>query len=332
MSILAVLLILPLVGLGVLGVHEYRKEGACFSNLDELWMCRRFLRLVEKGEYAKAAELIDFGQSYREILDVLNWELSDYEGEIHTVELDGETWMVSPWLQERWGSDPDWAYVIYNGLDYCLIPLEAWQQITGNPLEPSGDGRTMSVAETSDSEWDEAGLCYYLLETRWGDFMVSDVTWESLFHAGQIQEQRAETMCQSLELFPESIYLEAKPALEAEARESYEFNQTYYGPVGDMTETEFVAYMERRYAEQMERFGRQGIDLKHIRLEQAYYTEQWNIIYSCRLELGEGQEQRISLEFQMTDAGIYLIGGGYQQEDGSAFLNALSPRYQGSVE
>lgn len=67
LSLVAVLLILPVVYAGIMGYHEYVGEGLCFTNLDEVLMCRRFFRLLEEQNYEQAAAMIDFGDSYQSI-------------------------------------------------------------------------------------------------------------------------------------------------------------------------------------------------------------------------------------------------------------------------
>lgn len=59
-SLVAVIMIFPLVGLGILGIHEYKKEGICFSNLQEVTNCIRLVKLLEEEKFEEAAEMLDF--------------------------------------------------------------------------------------------------------------------------------------------------------------------------------------------------------------------------------------------------------------------------------
>ena len=59
-SVLAVLMLLPLVGVGTLAYHETQGEGTAFSNLDDIFRCIKFLRHIENGEFELASEMVDF--------------------------------------------------------------------------------------------------------------------------------------------------------------------------------------------------------------------------------------------------------------------------------
>lgn len=61
-SLVAVLMLLPLLGLGILGYHEAHDDGIAFSNLDDIYRCMQYLKYIENKEFEKAAELVDFYQ------------------------------------------------------------------------------------------------------------------------------------------------------------------------------------------------------------------------------------------------------------------------------
>lgn len=70
-SLVAIFMIIPLIGLGIMGYHEAHDDGIAFSNLDDLYRCMKYLKYIEKKEFEKAAEMVDF---YR--------DGSAYEGDI----------------------------------------------------------------------------------------------------------------------------------------------------------------------------------------------------------------------------------------------------------
>lgn len=61
-SLLAVFMLLPLLGLGIMGYHEAHDDGIAFSNLDDIYRCMQYLKYIENKEFEKAAELVDFYQ------------------------------------------------------------------------------------------------------------------------------------------------------------------------------------------------------------------------------------------------------------------------------
>lgn len=77
LSLVAVIMILPLIYVGIMGYHEYVGEGLCFTNLDEVLMCRRFFRLLEEGNYEQAAAMIDFGSGYQSIKEFLEGRVEE---------------------------------------------------------------------------------------------------------------------------------------------------------------------------------------------------------------------------------------------------------------
>jgi len=48
LSLAAMLLVIPLIYVGVMIYHEYKGEGICFTNLDEILMCGRFFSCWKK--------------------------------------------------------------------------------------------------------------------------------------------------------------------------------------------------------------------------------------------------------------------------------------------
>lgn len=52
--------------------NEIWGEGIAFSNLHDIWLCRRFVRLVDQGEYEKAADMLDFSLGYQSLQKTLS--------------------------------------------------------------------------------------------------------------------------------------------------------------------------------------------------------------------------------------------------------------------
>lgn len=77
MSLLVLPLLLVLAVPGMMIANEVRGEGVCFSNLDDIWYCRKFLKLIADGEYVKAAGMLDFSREYQHVREFLLGELPD---------------------------------------------------------------------------------------------------------------------------------------------------------------------------------------------------------------------------------------------------------------
>lgn len=60
MCVIAMLMIIPISALIVMGVNEKRGEGICFSSVDDIYKCMKFLKYIEDEEFEKAAEMVDY--------------------------------------------------------------------------------------------------------------------------------------------------------------------------------------------------------------------------------------------------------------------------------
>lgn len=77
-SIIAVLMIFPIVGMGILISNEIRKEGVCFSNIQEIAVCREWVKLLEEKKFEEAARMVDYSKDYESIMKSYEY----YQGEI----------------------------------------------------------------------------------------------------------------------------------------------------------------------------------------------------------------------------------------------------------
>lgn len=83
MSLLVIPLLLLLSGPVVMIVNEVRGEGICFSNLDDIWQCHRFWKLMADGKYEKAVEMLDFSDKYVDVRETIAG--NTYDGRIEEV-------------------------------------------------------------------------------------------------------------------------------------------------------------------------------------------------------------------------------------------------------
>lgn len=81
MSLLVLPVLLLLSGPVMMVVSEARGEGICFSNLDDIWQCHRFWKLMSRGEYEKAVEMLDYSDTYVSVRATLAGETHDGQTE-----------------------------------------------------------------------------------------------------------------------------------------------------------------------------------------------------------------------------------------------------------
>jgi len=146
-SIICILLIIPLSGLGFLGYNETRGEGYAFSNMKGLGNVDAYMKSLQKGDYEALLKYYDFEPMYREIVNQQTDDLLYLQSYL-LVEIGGAKYYVNnsrdrsefePYTEA--GSDAEfWAQVIIenaeNGQEN-LIPekvfAEAAQKV-GNSL------------------------------------------------------------------------------------------------------------------------------------------------------------------------------------------------------
>lgn len=71
MSLLVLPLLLVLSVPALMVVNEVRGEGICFSNLDDIWKCHRFWKLMADRKYEKAVEMLDFSDKYVNVRETI---------------------------------------------------------------------------------------------------------------------------------------------------------------------------------------------------------------------------------------------------------------------
>lgn len=73
----------------LLSYNQIRKEGICFSSIGEVHQVMKFVRMVERGEYEEAYEILDIQGSYEELLEEHSPEI---EENIREIEEKGFEW------------------------------------------------------------------------------------------------------------------------------------------------------------------------------------------------------------------------------------------------
>jgi len=75
MSLIFIILLSPVA---YLSINQARGEGVCFTNIDYIYRCNQFLNLIEKENFEKAFEYLEFDSHYRTIYDC-NIEITSEE-------------------------------------------------------------------------------------------------------------------------------------------------------------------------------------------------------------------------------------------------------------
>ena len=294
-SLLAMLLVVPTI---FLSINQKRKEGICFTNLDELWVTGRYLQALEEENFAKAASYMNYETLYEEIQELLLREPKDFQTFFLSITLHGEEWLVSEIYYESFFQDTSeerhiWEKLICDNIEYVVIPMDVWEEtmmIYPNLFQVNADG-----------SYEKNDYCYKAIEFPCGTFMMET-------NNGIFQVMDEADFYSSLQLMPKSLYELGKEKVEAQAMNTYQYIQEKYGDVADMTVEEFEHFMKEYYAKQLQTYVDLGYSIKIVGIDQnnCYFAsgnENWHIGYKIDISYGKNT-YRVTLVFSVGEGTI----------------------------
>lgn len=321
-SVICIVLILPITGVSILTKNEINKESICFSNIDDLYHSRSFLKAIQNKAYVKAFTYLDVKSVYDRLIYgyVFNTKLD----ELYEVIIDGETWYIdnSLYLNEyqtyiNTGDDMMiWDSLInanssHDGM--TAIPKEKMSKELLEQLTASNEG-IIIFDEESYSNNDEK--TYYL----WKDDMGREY-----YFPEQRQKQTEEgTEISDSILFMQSrcIPIRAYDDLIKGKREEEAVIKAYVDYYRDMGFETYKEKSKKYFLENMKRFEEEGYTISSFDLNPYYYynepNREWTITATLKLYqdgiLCEEQSQygnvkqnvRNSLSIDSTNNGIAL--------------------------
>ncbi len=313
-SILLVLILLPILGgVGYLGWNQYQGEGICFTNLDEISKASDFVKLLEKGQYEKAAKCLDYSADYESIQEALSLTWQDNMPNVQQVQLGDSLWMAEPELTQRYLQDPSdqiWLYLIYNGVGRMLIPTEIFRAA----VKEGG----------SEGHWDETiyetgtGYIYASFQTQWGSFMVEQNSWSQIME----HSDDAAMLCYHFAMYPQWLYDQSLPELEDYAKAQWQSTQDWNDPYRDMTLEEYTACRIQEFAQEMRSLEAQGVSIQHEGFEDAYQIDgEWVIRMDVTVSKGNKKIQMI-LDVRMSNEKM-KINGGHHTPDAPYWIDQL---------
>lgn len=237
---------------------------------------------------------MDYEGLYEEILQLLAMESADHKREWISVTIGDEEWLTSDnfyqhYLQYKEDPLQIWSYLTYNHIPQVMIPSDIWDEVTA--LQPD------LLHETADGELYLGDMQYLQIDTQWGSFHI-DAT------SSITDCVTAYDFTTALDLVPLEIYEEAKAKLDTQADEQYEYIQTTYAEVADMTLAEFTEYVQNAYTEDLRSITHLGISFSSARYSDSYLIEdEWNITYKVLVTV-DGRTCPLYLNFRMGNDGL----------------------------
>lgn len=302
-SLIAALLVVPLL---LLSVNQFRGRGVCFTNPDDIVTAWQFLHALETENWERAAAMHDYSGDYESILDALNREISAWGTPFTPCDLAGYDFVARRYL-ELAGHLPqtlgDLYSYLYNRQGTAMVPMALWEQLMA--IDPSA--------------FQQNGWEYWLNEerygkitTQWGEFVVSE---------GRGYDT-AYDYCTYFDLVPTAIYEKARPALEAEAQRLYAETHAAYGYVADMTEAEFLDYMAKSYAADLEEMSEQ-VSFDCTGYQGAYLlweNDGWHIQFGVTLTY-QSKTLDTTMAFGVEDGSVHLVSLSHREQ--ADWLDAL---------
>lgn len=313
-SVLAVLVALPLLAVTVLlTVGQVKGEGICFTNLDDISLATRFVRTVCAGDYEKATQYLDHTVDYASVQEVLSLTPEDYIPEVKEVVIGSESWLVSEDVAQRYLYSVEdalqtWGYLLFNGIDLVLIPVEVWEAYA------SQDPLAMTVKNGIYSL--EDGKRFRQIQTQWGDFLVTEDTWSRL------QLTDMEQWCYALDMMPRTMYFDLLDETEVYAQQQWQSGQDWNAWAKDMTIGEYTACRNRKFVAAMTACADMGITLEYRGIGNIYNIDgEWTVY--VEVTASYGSESRVIALGVHGSGGQVNIGSSYHWDRSTPWMEKL---------
>lgn len=319
-SLMAALLIVPVI---FLSANQIRREGVCFTNIDDIVCAGSYMRALESQDHEKAAAHIDYKKQYNETRALLGMTPEELLPRFIPVTIGQREWMAAEpyyqsYLQDMEDGDLFWDQAVFNSA-FPLIPLDGWEMLKAEMPESFMVDGEDEVALTENF----GEICYGRMETKWGTFMVqqSSEVWQCA---------SAYEFCTVLELVPAEIYEDAAAAFAKVAQEQYDYIQERYGPFTDMSPEEYRESRRDCYIQNLAACAEDGYRFEDPRYEGSEYIYVdglgcWDITYGMDV-LREGESYTVHLAQIVSNGKIIHISLSWSAElpDRSILSDALA--------
>lgn len=326
-SLLAVLLLIPIL---VISFNQIRGVGVCYTNIDEILLAKKFVRYLQSGEYDQAAQMYDFRPSYESILEALEMS-AEAHGPIYVeCKIGDEIWYMNKGLlgEIDLGYDETevWMQLVWNHHYGILVPpaqMEALAAMEPGIVSNDQDGYTVN------------GQNFYPFNTPWGVFLVEDSSIDSFIQS----DRELLDYGSRFTLIPEDMYQDLEEGLLEESQRIWTSTQEMYAPVADMTEDEFCAHMQEKYAAELEE-AFSGVTLKgstytiSYRIDTSGYTTPGDISggWSTGIQtivIQDGSSAPLTIYVHIENGKATDISASYSNDStpGRELIEALFPSF-----
>lgn len=305
LSLIAVLLVVPVLWLSV---NQARGAGVCFTNLDDIWTARRYVRALAEGDFEKTADMMDYAVLYEAVLDVQNIGADQFMENTERVQIGEQVWYMDRVLADEIDREADamdiWSDLILNKQNWgVMLPEEMVREVLTREGIPEGHIADM----------------YSSLDTPWGTYLTSDERYQGYSQSGRENVDYA----LHFSMLPEDMYLDIQDDIEAYAQQMVANNAALYESAWNMTGEEFTTFMREKYIRELEGAFAQGIQITDAKFYNAYRlgSERWTVDLLIGVTK-DGQQQEMHIRPDTGDGLISFVGWSYTQ--GAAWQEMLT--------
>ena len=315
--IVSIVLVVALVPVFIFGgrltINQINQSGLRFTNIDEVLLCRKFIKAIEKHDFDKMYSLMDVTWNLEYLKEDYemcseNKNMRDFE----SVTVDDEQFSVA---KERDYSIDDisfWEDVIYNSRCNVLIPEHIWNTIVGkNVVSEECDWQgveyelfypgTYITTEDEFDVFENPGFLY--METEWGNYytfgeLIYNVdSYSCYMTADAIIDSRndAVMLYRCMDVLPQSITEEAEKQIRTAYAEDAAYIQSTYGHILNMSGEEYTECYKEKYREAIEAFWAKKysiVDISYIDKDQNVIDEKYDDTVVMHIELEDSMGNR----------------------------------------
>lgn len=328
-SLLCVLLIFPLIGAGFMVRNQIEGEGVCFTNLDELYTARAFVKAVQKGNYEKAFSYIDAEGMYEEMTVGQLEGFTDWDARYFEAEIGGETYYVDKevYLNEyaAYLEDKDEArfwesIMIYNSTHSSETPIPEDVFAEAAALFEKDMGVIIVTDETEDEilnanpDYNIYDYYYSAITSEEGD------TYYYLSYGTNMVSEFQNIFSDYSKCLPKAIFEQFK-AGTAEDYARVTACAEYYKDMGLET---YTAMLKEDFFANMQELEDTGVTIKSFSFGNIYSdseTGRWEINIALVCEQDGNRSDTGGIDVHVKGGKLRITGCFYSSSSEEEFLN-----------
>ncbi len=312
-STLALILIVPIVFCSILLSNEIKKEGICYSNIDEIAMARKFVTLLEKSEYGKAAKMLDFSDDYYSILDAKEELGKTWYDDAVIVDKSEDVYAISGYFAEILKRDGNtsilydfsetafWRNVMVIYPTEAFIPERIWNEIVTDYYETQ-EREGIAFVPTKINGIECEGIWpYYRYETECGVYysVISQAIGSDLIIDAPMIIGRSS-------IVNKEVYDSAREYIEDNAENAKDSFLQFYEIELGMTVEEYNTHRRDDFVKRMNVYSSRGYELDYKKVKDAYRRDGWIIEIICTESRGN-ENLRFTFELRIANGRIINI-------------------------